>query len=304
MYDKFLKEETEERGIPDYNLFPFHIYSHHDPTGSFSVSHHWHDEIELLYIEEGELQIQLNGAQAIAKAGEVYFINSQNLHQITALSPSSLHHAIVFKAEILKFEFYDFSQTQYLIPLIQQQLKFSHHVEAFPQITALIINEFNEIIDSYQKKALGWPIAVKASLLKIFSILIKESLFTYVPLSFTQDNHKLLLAKKVMSYIQENHSKKLTIEELAQISNMSPQYFCKFFKSMFGVTTIEYLNEHRIEQACQLLKQTDKKIMDIAFHVGFDNFSYFIRKFKALKNLTPSEYRMATKKTPNTNQCC
>lgn len=60
---------------------------------------------------------------------------------------------------------------------------------------------------------------------------------------------------------------------------------------MFGKTATQYINEYCIEKASQLLTQTNDQIIDIAFSVGFDNSSYFIRKFKSLKGMTPSEYR-------------
>jgi len=94
-----------------------------------------------------------------------------------------------------------------------------------------------------------------------------------------------------MTHIQENYMRKMTIDELAELVKLSTSYFSKVFKSIFEKTTVEYINEYRIEKACLLLTQTDDKIIDIAFSVGFDNFSYFIRKFKALKGITPSTYR-------------
>ena len=63
----------KENSIHGNPLFPLHIYCHKDPTGKFSVSYHWHEEIELIYIEQGEFLITVNGINIIATPGEIYF---------------------------------------------------------------------------------------------------------------------------------------------------------------------------------------------------------------------------------------
>ena len=72
---------------------------------------------------------------------------------------------------------------------------------------------------------------------------------------------------------------------------MNSQYFCRFFKSVIGKTPIDYINNYRIEKSVELLVTTNDKILNICYSVGFDNFSYFIKTFKKIKNCTPSEYR-------------
>ena len=74
------------------------------------------------------------------------------------------------------------------------------------------------------------------------------------------------------------------------------EYFCRLFKQYTGKTPIEYLNNYRIEQAAKLLIETNDSITDIAFDCGFENTSYFIRKFKAQKSATPKQYRTLHKK--------
>lgn len=60
---------------------------------------------------------------------------------------------------------------------------------------------------------------------------------------------------------------------------------------MTGKTPIEYINSYRINQSCKLLMRQDSSISDIAAEVGFENFSYFIRKFKEFKGCTPTKFR-------------
>lgn len=286
---KLSLQEQSKHGSP---LFPMHIYLHRDPNCVFFVPYHWHNEIELLYIEQGEFQINLNETIIHAKEGELYFINSHELHQISAINNKpSLHYAIVFNPELLGFELYDYCQSYYIAPLINKTLQFPTIIDDNHPIKGRIISEFKDAVFAYRNKTMGWPITVKAALFKIIALLIQEELMLNESASSLNDNYKINLAKKIITYIQGNYENKIMIDELAEVANMSPQYFCKFFKSIFGKTAIQYINEYRIEKACELLQHSDTNIIEICFAVGFENFSYFIKKFKQFKNYTPSAYR-------------
>ena len=286
-----LKEAEPSRESSDYTILPLKIYSQQALNDGFFISHHWHDEIEIIYIEEGEFLIHINWVEYHAKPGELYFVNSQEIHQITALTPSSAHHAILFNPKIIRFEWHDPFGQKYINPLIKGKLKFLTHINDVTFVNASLIQEFKNALDAYTTSNPSWSIVVKASLLKIIAILIDSKCMIHANAPIEKDNEKAMIAKTIMTYIQEHYTQKITIDELAQLVNLSPSYFSKLFKSMFEKTTIEYINEYRIEKSCLQLTQTDDKIIDIAFSVGFDNFSYFIRKFKLLKGMTPSAYR-------------
>jgi AraC-like DNA-binding protein len=115
--------------------------------------------------------------------------------------------------------------------------------------------------------------------------IIKENLL------ISRGSYKIKLIKKVINYIHLNYYKKIYIEDLAKEINMNREYFCRFFKSIMGRTPVEYINYYRIEQAAKLLSTRDEKILDISLQVGFENFSYFIKKFKEYKKCTPSRFK-------------
>ena len=70
-------KETNFHGTP---MFPIQIYSHKDKNGFYSVTAHWHEELEFLYIEEGTMRGIISGTPYEMKAGEFNFINSGELH--------------------------------------------------------------------------------------------------------------------------------------------------------------------------------------------------------------------------------
>ena len=80
-------------------------------------------------------------------------------------------------------------------------------------------------------------------------------------------------------------------KELAKIAHMSSSYFMSCFKQNFGLGAIEYLNQVRIRSACDLLRNTDRSISDIAFDTGFHNLSNFNRQFRTKVGCFPQTYR-------------
>lgn len=83
----------------------------------------------------------------------------------------------------------------------------------------------------------------------------------------------------------------LSLPEVASHFGLSPQYFSTFFRENFGRTFTQHINSLRIEQAARLLRETDLPVMEVGFSVGFDNFSYFIKRFRSVYGVSPSHYR-------------
>lgn len=97
--------------------------------------------------------------------------------------------------------------------------------------------------------------------------------------------------KLFYNYIQENYAKKITLDEVAELLNMSKVSFNRFMKKTTNHTFIEYLNDVRIDNASRLLAGMDYSISEIAYMCGFNNIANFNRIFKKTKKLTPSMYR-------------
>ncbi len=97
--------------------------------------------------------------------------------------------------------------------------------------------------------------------------------------------------KKVYDFIQENHSSKITLAEMAELVNMSGVSFNRFIKRHTGKTFVEYLNDVRVGYAARWLIEKDLSVSEIAFVCGFNSIANFNRVFKKCKNRTPSQYR-------------
>ena len=96
---------------------------------------------------------------------------------------------------------------------------------------------------------------------------------------------------QVAHYIELNYNQPFSQAACAQTFFVNQEYLCRKFKQTFHVTMITYLNDLRINQARQMLKDPMIKIRQIAHEVGFEDEKYFSRQFKKSTGMTPNDYR-------------
>ena len=109
------------------------------------------------------------------------------------------------------------------------------------------------------------------------------------------------LYSRIQDYLAENHSS-VTLDDISKKFSYSKSYISHMFKKESGLRLKAYCNNLKIEDATRLLYQTEISVTEIAFMVGFNNFSYFINIFKKIMGMTPLEYRNSMRKRRgNTN---
>jgi len=102
---------------------------------------------------------------------------------------------------------------------------------------------------------------------------------------------------RVVSYVQENYTQPLLLEEVASYFQLNKCYFCSVLKKELDKTFSQIVNEVRIERSKYLLIESKMSILEVALHVGFNNQNYYNMAFKKLEGLTPLSYRkLNTKK--------
>lgn len=101
-------------------------------------------------------------------------------------------------------------------------------------------------------------------------------------------DRKLLLATR---YIADTLEQNIKLADLAQLVGISQSHFSRLFKQSMQLTPYQYLLQQRIERAKQLLKQTQRPLIEIALACGFDSHSHFSRQFRRATGMTPKAYR-------------
>ena len=92
-------------------------------------------------------------------------------------------------------------------------------------------------------------------------------------------------------------ARRITIDEVAKRTGYSKYHFCSRFKSLTGMTYLNYLNSVRVSYACQLLQQGES-VQAVCRATGFENVSYFIQMFKKIQHVTPYQYACQHRSEP------
>lgn len=101
----------------------------------------------------------------------------------------------------------------------------------------------------------------------------------------------------IKNWIRIHSHEKLTVDKVAKVFQMTPVYLTQLFRTNEGTTTIHFINAIKIKQAQELLLTTDKPVKEIAYDLSFSNEKYFLRVFKQLTSVTPTNFRNSYSKT-------
>lgn len=273
--------ELKQRGTED---FPIELYQIDKTHSRYEMSAHWHNEIELIRVLDGELHVRLNNNTYTVRKNEIIFVNSETVHQASPVN--CVYECIVFHLDFIPALNIG---TVYLV----ERLK-NHEY---------IIDEYNTDNDSPFAKAIntlftlmaakssGYKFKVIGAIYNLLGEIVDLHKYHTAESGSLAEDRNVSKLKIVLSYIRNNYDTNITLQDMAQTAEMSPKYFCYFFREMTTKTPVEYLNLYRIEKASSKLMKTDMSVTDIAFSCGFNDLSYFIKTFKAIKGITPAKYR-------------
>ena len=298
-----LKEERQHGNLSFPCAFYQAAHEANPPGLPFTVKHHWHEPIEIIYLEQDSYQIDINMTITHLKSPCFCFINSGELHAIASDSDQYLEQAVVFSPELLTFAAPDPTQEQFLLPLAEHKLSFpsflgpdhpafSEVQQEFFRIRSIFFRENRFHSDQFTIENPISQLRLKASLLNIIGTLAEHALLTS---NEPVRNPRVELLKTVISYIRQHYQQPLSLGELAALAAMNEQYFCRFFKKALGKTPVSYINSFRIQHAATLLCTTELPVTEICLESGFNNLGHFMKEFKKATRFTPLQFRRQNK---------
>lgn len=135
--------------------------------------------------------------------------------------------------------------------------------------------------------------SMKTHMRQILSIIMDE-------LEASPVDRHIEIVNEVCHMIQQNYGQITSIDSLAELIFLSPNYLRTIFKDVTGKTLLEYLTQVRIDNACVMLQETNIRVQEIAKRVGYESPSYFGSVFFKRTGLTPNQYRTHAKKGQRT----
>lgn len=238
---------------------------------------HWHEELEFILPLQGVCVVTVNGEEITVSDGQALLISSGELHGIESneVTPGN---AIVMHTHICGPECAHLFSGYHIKQLFDDKNK----------MDAVIIRHLKEICKAVEMHYFGYEFSVKARTADIFSIIFEEKMFREMP--YIPSNTSEIF-QKLVSYIHENYSKRITLEEMSGYCNYSKNYIVRLFHKYANTTPIEYVTHYRIIRAQTLLRSDNRSVLEIALECGFENVSYFIRTFQRYTKQTPGKWR-------------
>ena len=272
----------------DYRLpFQFKLSEFMDPSSQFSIltyqvdkpyQIHWHEFCEMEYVISGTGSQILNGVTHPLEKGSLYFIN-----------PSDFHEIIVEKENPVELYNVKLSET-----LIRDELYHKLYSNEKENITVLsgqnfidVENDFKLLLNEYNNARMFKEILITDLIEKILITIIRNGSSNNTSNSIIEPKYLQHHVYKSLIYIQNNFQKNITLEEMANLSHISPNYFSELFHKTVGCSFQNYLQNLKLRNALILLKNTKLTASEICERSGFNSYAHFSRLFKQKYGYSP-----------------
>lgn len=251
---------------------------------------HYHPEIELIHVIEGEGTLFAGDTSIRFNEGDLILLGSQLPHYwrfdeiYTQKNPkSSLIELTQFCEDFWGNDFLRLPENKNIIRLFERAKR--------GMVISKTISSKAKLVLSKLIKATGSDRI--ALLINLLTTLSKESNPNYISLThnFDFDSSENDRINAIYNYSLNNFKRNIYLKDVAAIANLSTNSFCRYFKSRTKKSYSVFIIELRIGYACKLLAEKNLSIKEICFSSGFNTFTNFNKQFKALKGMQPNEFR-------------
>lgn len=247
---------------------------------------HFHPEIELVYVNKGKGKRHIGSHLSYFNNSQLLLIGENLPHNgfTDRLTTNGSETLIQFKQEFLGESFFEIPEMEKVKLLLEKSKKgilfgietkkrLGKKIEKIPEKKGLkqiiclleVLHELSKTKDYILLNADGYA-------------------FETTP----QDSNKL---DAIYKHINQNFKQHISLEEIADVANMTIPAFCRYFKKVTGKTFTKFVNEYRVVHATKLLSESKMSITEIAYDCGFNNFSHFNKLFKEITDKNASTYR-------------
>ncbi len=247
---------------------------------------HQHAEIQISLILAGEGELIVGDTINHFKPNDIFVIGSNlpHLFRNTHIEGQDAHMLTLFFTKDsfgqFFFDLLDLQALQSVFRKIETGIRVEEHIEEIQELFLGLESQ------SHLERLISF-----LNILKFISSAKTSSLSSFIYQKvYTDDEGERM--SKVMNHAITNYHEDITLAEIADIANMTPNAFCRYFKRRTDKTFFQFLLEIRLEAASRLLKKkSDLSIAEISLASGFNNLSNFNRKFKEFKKMTPTQFR-------------
>ena len=252
---------------------------------------HYHPLIEISLILRGTGCYKTHDKTYTIQEGDIFFYRPNEAHCITDIETGGMELLnLHISPYYLYTNFQSALSSNYIkilaanFPLKSNKINDTLSSEQLEEVKQLLLSIQREL-ETQNSDYVTFVCNYISAILILISRSYKDARFSQKE---KQSYQKLLSAIK---YIDAYYKENITLDFLAKKVNYSKCYFSSIFKKCMGMSVWDYICIKRIEEALNLIKTTDKNIMDIALECGFNNTVNFNKIFKKYTNVSPSTFR-------------
>lgn len=282
-YNKELKQHGKDS-------FPFLIsYECISKYESGSFMWHWHPEIEITYIQKGQMLYKVNRFTYHLKEGDLLFGNSNALHAGSMENLQDCEYvSITFAPKLI----YGFSQsivcTKYVESITHDfslsAIHFDYSEEWHTDFASLV----QSLIQLDKNKPALYELDIMINLQTLWKTILANH--TSSVRCSAHDKTEYYRIKEIVSFIEHNYMRKFSLNDIATHINLCESECCRLFKRYMNISLFSFIQEYRIERSLDYLINHES-IISIAEKVGFSDSNYYSKVFTKIKGCSPQKYR-------------
>ena len=243
-------------------------------------------------VTEGRAWLHLPEGRVELRPGYAYIVPAYTLHSYECDGEFALYYLHVlegFKNAIDVFEFYEFPtevKADILCESLFASLCYAYPEAGLPASNPLSYDNglcFYDSVGRYSNLSLHERMTLRGFSLMLFARFLSQAR----PRLWTKDERIMRTLRYIGTHLYEH----IDMDALATVACVAKSYLIRLFTSALHVSPIRYVNRKKIERAQLLLMTEPIQVKEVAFRLGFDDHSYFIRLFRQTTGLTPNEYR-------------
>lgn len=282
------RRELEKHGT---ETFPMTV--NHDDLWSFegkNVPIHWHNDLEINLIREGEAVFQVYQKSYRVRTGEGFLLNRNVPHSCS--SPGNEHvrySTILVRPDFLYGDFGSDVERKCFQPFLQNSAIPCIYLTGFDENGKEILQKLNQVEEAFDRKRFCYELKIKGLLCEAFAMILyghRQDLTKFVPANL-QELERL---EKMLNYLNMHFTEVISLQDLADQVHLSREVCCRLFKKMTGKTITGYLEEYRVNKSFSLVQSGQYSMTQITEMVGFSNPSRFASAFRKRFGCNPGEY--------------
>lgn len=263
-------------------------------TGSFPW--HWHNEIELTLVLEGEMEYRVNDSSYLLKQGEGLFCNANALHTGSMHGEEDCDYlSLTVHPRFLYGYEGSVIRTKYVESVIESSALSSLPLTGEIPWQREVLESLRRVYGLLREKQEPYELEVQRLLLGIWAELYRNY-GDEARRAPAEDTEKIERLRMLLAFLHGHYAEKITLEDASRQVNLCKSECCRFFKKQMGISLFEYLLEYRVAQSMDLLKK-GHTVAEAAARCGFASPAYFTKVFHARTGRSPSVYRKESRES-------